>query len=87
MLFPNSHAWTLPQKWLIVSAGAVALALSAAGIYTYERYHRQPINAAFFGTIHASDNSDEVFYEEIPEHQSHWKFAPQPPEKVNSDSN
>jgi hypothetical protein len=87
MLFPYSHPWTLFQKWIIASAAAVALALCAAAIYTYERYHRSPTNALFSGAVHASENSDEVFYEEIPDHQSEWKFAPQPPKEINSDSN
>src|SRR5437764_204753 len=28
--------------------------------------------------VHASDNSDDIFYEEVPEHQPHWKFRPGP---------
>jgi hypothetical protein len=38
----------------------------------------------FIAGVHASDNSDEVFFEEIPEHQFHWKLGPQ---EVDSDSN
>jgi len=37
--------------------------------------------------VHASDNLDEVFFEEIPEHQPHWNFVPTAPQKVDSDSN
>jgi hypothetical protein len=32
----------------------------------------------FTAVVHASDKSDDVFYEEVPEHQPHWKFRPGP---------
>ena len=32
----------------------------------------------FTAVVYASDNSDDVFYEEVPEHQPHWKFRPRP---------
>jgi hypothetical protein len=41
----------------------------------------------FTAVVHASDNSDEVFFEEIPEHQPHWNFVPRAPQEVDSDSN
>ena len=31
----------------------------------------------FTAVVHASDNSDDVFYEEVPEQQPHWKFRPE----------
>ena len=50
MLFPHSHAWTRAQKWLITAAGVFSLAALGALIYSYERYHRGPTEAAFVGT-------------------------------------
>jgi len=39
----------------------------------------------FTVVVHASDNSDDVFYEEVPEHQPHWKFR-RGPAMQDSDS-
>jgi hypothetical protein len=36
-----------------------------------------PVFAFVFGLtaiVHASDNSDEIFYEEVPEHQPHFEY-------------
>jgi hypothetical protein len=38
------------QKCLIASAVVVGLALFSAAVYSYERYHRGPSEAALFGT-------------------------------------
>jgi len=40
----------------------------------------------FTAVVHATDNSDEVFFEEIPDHQPHWNFVPTAPQEVDSDS-
>src|SRR5256885_819699 len=50
MLLPRSHAWTRPQKWLIVGAAVLALAAVGGLVYYYERYHRGPTESVFFGT-------------------------------------
>jgi hypothetical protein len=50
MLFPFTHAWTRRQKALIVGSGLLALTLSAALIYGYERYYRGPGEEVLYGT-------------------------------------
>ena len=49
MLFPRSHAWTSAQRWLITTVVVFSLAVFGALVYSYERYHRGPTDAAFFG--------------------------------------
>jgi hypothetical protein len=50
MLIAHTRAWTRTQKALIVASVLAALTVFAAGVYTYERYHRGPTDAVFFGT-------------------------------------
>ena len=49
MLFPFTHVWTRRQKGLIVGSVVSALALAAALIYGYERYHRGPDDSFYVG--------------------------------------
>jgi hypothetical protein len=50
MLFPVTHSRTRRQKWLIVGAVVVGLALCGACIYGYERYYRGPDEEMLYGT-------------------------------------
>lgn len=54
MLFPFTRVWTRRQKGLIVGSAVLALALSAALIYGYERYYRGPGQEILYGTWHSS---------------------------------
>jgi hypothetical protein len=49
MLIPRSHPWSRAQRWLIVTCSVAAIALSSAGIYAYERYHRGVDDSVFVG--------------------------------------
>ena len=50
MLLPQSHPWTLRQRWLIAGAVVAGLVALSALVYTYERYHRPPDDRFFVGT-------------------------------------
>jgi hypothetical protein len=50
MLMPPSHAWTRPQRWLIVVCAVIALIGFSAAVYAYERYYRGPDYHFFIGT-------------------------------------
>ena len=54
MLFPSTHAWTRRQKAFIVGSGVLAVVLSAALIYGYERYYRGPGEEVLYGTWQGS---------------------------------
>src|SRR5438067_4093814 len=74
MLLPRSHAWTPLQKWLLISASLVALAACGVGIYWYERYYREPTEAAFFGTWEIRDPifpETPLYYDFKPDHTYH----------------
>lgn len=62
MLFPFTRVWTRRQQGLIVGSAVLALALSAALIYGYERYYRGPSGAVFVGTWEARYVSDSAPY-------------------------
>lgn len=40
MLFPESHAWTPAQRWLIAGAVVAGIAALVALVYSSERGHR-----------------------------------------------
>jgi hypothetical protein len=50
MLFPESHAWTRRQRWLIAGAVIAGVVAFSALVYSYERYHRGPDYSFFIGT-------------------------------------
>jgi hypothetical protein len=50
MLFPQSHAWTTRQRWLIAGAVAAGVVAFSALVYSYERYYRGPDDSFFVGT-------------------------------------
>jgi len=50
MLFPDSHAWTRRQRWLIAGGVVAGLVGFAALVYSYERYYRGPDDSFFVGT-------------------------------------
>jgi hypothetical protein len=55
MLNPHTHAWSRGQRWLIVGASALAVALLTIGICVYERYYRGPGQEILYGTWEAPD--------------------------------
>jgi hypothetical protein len=65
MLFPFTRVWTRRQKGLIVGSAVLALALSAALIYGYERYYRGPSEGAFFGIWETASDPDSLIYYEF----------------------
>jgi hypothetical protein len=50
MLLPPTHAWTVGQRWLIIAGVATGLLSFGTLVYSYERYHRGPSEAALYGT-------------------------------------
>src|SRR5713101_2123311 len=69
MLFPQSHAWTQRQRWII--AAAVTLAIVALGIfvYSYERFYRGPSQSALLGTWQDTTSAmdSETYYRFKPD--------------------
>lgn len=49
MLFPDSHPWTLRQRWLIAGIVVAGLVAFSALVYGYERYYRGPDDSVFVG--------------------------------------
>jgi hypothetical protein len=62
MLMPRSHAWSPQKKRLIVSGAVFAIALFAALVFVYERYHRGPSDSVFFGTWQRSQGGDAATF-------------------------
>jgi hypothetical protein len=55
MLIPRSHTLTATQKWLIVGAVILGIAVLSTLIYTYERYYGWPGESALYGTWQVPD--------------------------------
>ncbi len=68
MLFPRSHAWSRPQRWLIIGSAVAALAAAGALVYGYERYYRGPSDAAFFGVWETTLEDLTLYYEFKSDH-------------------
>src|ERR1051325_5935474 len=54
----RAHVWSRSQKWLIIVGCVVFVALSAGGVYIYERDYRGPGEEILFGTWEAADFID-----------------------------
>jgi hypothetical protein len=50
MLIPRSHAWTPPQRYLLIGVAGIAVVAFGALVYSYERHYRGPSRAALVGT-------------------------------------
>ena len=68
MQFPRSHAWTPLQKWLIVGAELLSLAMVGVLIYSYERYHRGPTDSILCGTWQQDTDDTPIYYRFKPDH-------------------
>jgi hypothetical protein len=58
---PRSYAWTPRQKVGIVAAGVLALILSCAAVFIYERDYRGPSGSVFCGTWEMPGFDDQVY--------------------------
>jgi hypothetical protein len=74
-MLPSTHAWSRPQKLLIIVASFVAPITLVALVYTYEREHPLPNASILVGTweMTASDGANSsTFLRLDPEQTAAW---------------
>jgi len=49
-MLPRTHPWSRRQKWLIITASVILVALASVGICIYEHYYRGPSDSVLVGT-------------------------------------
>ena len=75
----RSRAWTVWQRWLIVSVVVVAVGAFSALVYTFERHYRGPDDSVFIGTWrgHANYTGEQrIEYRFKPNHTFDGEWEP-----------